>query len=258
MGSKTTIRKTVKFGLIGKKLDYSFSKSYFENKFKSLNLENHSYHNIECKDDRELVLFLSDRIFDFQGVNVTIPYKETVIAFLDELDETAKNVNAVNTILIKDHKLIGYNTDVWGFTVALNTVLKTDIKDALVLGTGGAAKAVNFALKSMGINPLFVSRNPQNKQELSYQDLDKQLMQKNRLLINCTPLGTYPDINNFPPIPYKYLTPNHIVFDLIYNPEETLFLKKAKSMGATTLNGLKMLEEQAEKSWGIWNKKSKF
>ncbi len=252
MGNKTSEIKPSRFGLIGRRLDYSFSKSYFEEKFTHLQLPHYSYTNIVCKDDAELAEFFSKKIHQYKGVNVTIPYKEKVIPFLDQLDRSAKKVGAVNTIVVKKGVLTGYNTDVYGFQTALIPFMSKPIPKALIFGTGGAAKAVKYALEEMHISLQQVSRNP-TKTALSYVDLDAKLLESHLLLVNCTPVGTYPNLREMLPIPMQYISKKHLVFDLIYNPEESLLLKKARDKGATTINGLTMLQNQADKAWEIWN-----
>jgi shikimate dehydrogenase len=189
------------------------------------------------------------------GLNVTIPYKQEVIRFLTDMDDTARRVGAVNTILIKGpegrRSMYGYNTDVYGFRQSLLPLLKPDHAIALVLGSGGASRAVEFVLKELGISCTFVSRNP-SENLLGYEDLNLKVMDAHKLIINTTPLGTFPDIDACPNIPYPLLTPRHVIYDLVYNPAETRFLRLGREQGATTMNGLKMLELQAEASWNIW------
>ena len=253
MERKKELISSIKYGLIGSNLSYSFSKSYFENKFKAFQLHNHTYTNIVCATEVELKAFMKKEIYEYNGVNVTIPYKEKIITLLDGIKGIAKKVNAVNTLVINEQRIIGYNTDVYGFTKALQPLLHSDIKKALVLGTGGASKAVSFALKQIGIDIQFVSRNTTNSASIGYKQIDQKCMQEHLLVINCTPLGTYPDINQAPQLPYQYITKNHIVFDLVYNPQETLFMQLAKEQGASISNGMEMLKFQAEKAWELWN-----
>jgi shikimate dehydrogenase len=194
---------------------------------------------------------------NLKGLNVTIPYKEEVIPYLDKLDERALDIGAVNTIKItKNNKLIGYNTDYYGFKKALEPLLKNKKTSAFILGTGGASKAVKYALKMLGISFKIVSRQTAQEEYLSYKELTKTIIESHKIIINCTPLGTFPEVKLYPNIPYHFITSSHILFDLIYNPSETEFLKKGKKQGAITSNGLKMLELQAEKSWEIWNSPS--
>jgi shikimate dehydrogenase len=187
------------------------------------------------------------------GINVTIPYKEEVLQYLDKIDKNAKKIGAVNTIKItKKGNLKGFNTDVFGFQNSLKPLLKGHHTKALVLGTGGASKAIVFALKKLGIKYKLVSRNPSGKKEISYEDILKKTLKKYTIIINSSPVGTFPGITKKPNIPYQYLTNKHLLFDLIYNPSETAFLLEGKKVGATTKNGLQMLALQAEESWRIW------
>ena len=239
------------FGLIGKGIDYSFSRSFFKKKFKAEKL-NYEYKNFDINtiDDFPSILKIDEKI---SGLNVTIPYKETIIPFLDEIDFEAQKIGAVNTIKIRNNKLVGYNTDHYGFIKTLIPYLNNNHNSALILGTGGASKAVNYGLNKLKIKSQFVSRNPKLDKHISYNCLTKDIISKNTIIINCTPIGTYPNIEESPNIPYKYVTQKHILFDLIYNPLKTKFLKKGLQAKAQTINGLKMLELQAEKSWEIWN-----
>lgn len=243
-----------KFGLIGRNIDYSFSREYFKEKFKNEKITDATYVNF----DLEVI-----SLFDIQtrqtpnlsGCNVTIPYKETIIPYLDKLNKTAKKIGAVNTIKVsKKGKFIGYNTDYYGFKKTLQPHLKKHHKKALILGTGGASKAVAYALKQLNIKYSFVSRTASKQSKYTYNTLSVKNITKHTILINCTPLGTHPDVDACPNIPYEGITDKHILFDLIYNPEETIFLSLGKQLGATAINGYKMLELQAEKSWRIWNK----
>ena len=186
------------------------------------------------------------------GLNVTIPYKESIIPFLDNVDEEALRIGAVNTIKVSDGKLTGYNTDIYGFEESLRPLLKPFHKRALVLGTGGASKAVKYALEKSGIEVTLVSRNP-GIGKITYAAIDSEVLASNLIIVNCSPVGTFPNVGEFPKLPYKHLTSKHLLYDLVYNPEETAFIRKGKKQGATTLNGLKMLHLQAEKAWEIWN-----
>jgi len=234
------------YGLIGKNISYSFSRNYFNNKFKNENISNSQYVNFDIDNLSEL-----SNIFNINnyGFNVTIPYKETIIPYLNSLDFHAEQIGAVNIIQIKKGKKIGFNTDWIGFKKSLEPLLKLHHTKALILGTGGASKAVIYALKQLQIQTLIVSRNG----EITYEDLSEEIIQNHTIIINCTPVGTFPDTDLAPEIPYQFITKNHLVYDLIYNPAETLYLKKCKENGAVTKNGLQMLEIQAEESWKIWN-----
>jgi shikimate dehydrogenase len=245
--------KSYKFGLLGKNISYSFSKKYFLEKFQKLGLKNYKYYNFDIPEIEEFPFLLYHKEEEFKGLNVTIPYKESVMKYLDEIDTDAKKIGAVNTIKITNNfKLIGYNTDVFGFQESIKPLLKNHHKKALILGTGGASKAVAFALKNLNINYKFVSRKSTDTM-LLYSDLTQEIIEEYSIIINCTPLGTHPNIENAPDIPYKFITKNNLLFDLIYNPEVTKFLKQGKAHGATIKNGLEMLQLQAEKSWEIWN-----
>ncbi|KAB1154740.1 shikimate dehydrogenase family protein [Flavobacterium luteum] len=240
------------FGLVGRNISYSFSKSYFTERFQKDNTQDCTYENFDIQEITDFPSILKNNP-DLVGLNVTIPYKETVIPFLNELSETAAKIGAVNVIKItKERKLIGHNSDCYGFKKALEPLLEPHHKKALILGTGGASKAVAFALEELGISSAFVSRKASEKQ-ISYDQIDASTFENYHIIINSTPLGTSPNTEAFPKIPYEYFTPKHIAFDLIYNPAETQFLKKAKANGAVIKNGLEMLVNQAEKAWEIWN-----
>lgn len=238
------------YGLLGRDIGYSFSRNYFSNRFEKENLS-HRYINFDLKSIEELKEVLQNK--EIHGMNVTIPYKQEVIPYLDTLDPIAKEIGAVNVIKFENNgKLTGYNSDYYGFTESLKPLLTPIVKKALILGTGGASKAIAYALEKLDIKYTFVSRNPDFK-ELSYNDLDEDIIRDFKLIINCTPLGTHPKVQNHPDIPFEYLGENHILYDLIYNPEETTFMRKGKEKGAKTINGLQMLVLQAERSWEIWN-----
>ena len=186
-------------------------------------------------------------------MNVTIPYKESIIKYLDEVDSEAQKIGAVNTIKVTDdNKLIGYNTDVYGFQKSIEPLLKSHHKKALILGTGGASKAIAYAFNKLNIAYKFVSRK-EIENMLTYEMLDAEIMNEYSIIVNCTPIGTHPNVEDAPAIPYQYLSDNHLLYDLIYNPAETKFLQEGKKYGASIKNGLEMLELQAEKSWEIWN-----
>lgn len=238
------------YALVGKNISYSFSRNFFSQKFKNEGIKDSQYINFDIFSVED---FLSEikKYANLKGLNVTIPYKEKIIDFLDELDPIAEKIGAVNTIkILKDGKLKGYNTDYDGFWQALKPYLKSFHQKALVLGTGGASKAVAFALKENAISFDFVSRN--DKKHLSYEQITPSLLNDYHLIVNCTPLGTFPDVEAFPPIPYEFLTPKHLLFDLIYNPPKTQFLLKAEQKNATIINGYQMLVFQAERAYEIW------
>ncbi len=241
------------FGLIGKDIDYSFSRTYFNKKFSAEKIDA-TYRNFDLSDISDFPNLLTDNP-GITGFNVTIPYKEAIIPFLDEIEITAKEIGAVNTIKFNpDGKLVGYNTDFFGFSEALKPYLKTHHTKALVLGTGGASKAVNYALKKLGIKVTNVSRS-KSSQSFMYSELTPAIMEEYTLIINCTPLGTFPNTDHFAPIPVQLLTSKHLIFDLIYNPSHTNLMKLALKQHAKVTNGLAMLEYQAEKAWEIWNQK---
>ena len=239
------------FGLVGKNISYSFSKGYFGEKFEKLNLLDYSYDNLDIQNIEDFPEFIKQNP-TISGLNVTIPYKEAIIPFLDKLSKRATEIGAVNTIKItKSGKLKGFNTDYIGFQKSIDPLLNVNHKKALILGTGGASKAVAYALKQLGIPYLFVSRTAIGD-AIGYNQINEKTFEEFQIIINCTPVGTFPNTNTCPEIPYEYFTSNHFAFDLIYNPAETLFLKKAKEQGAIVKNGLEMLTLQAEKSWKIW------
>lgn len=243
------------YGLIGFPLGHSFSKSYFNNKFYNENICA-EYLNFEIENIVELKeIIKNDSIY---GLNVTIPYKKSVIAMLDEVDDVAKEVGAVNVIkfIRKDKKLIlkGYNTDVIGFTNSISPLINSWNKKALILGTGGVSNAINYSLKKMGIETLFVSRE-EKPNVITYEKLNKEIMDEYTIIVNASPVGMFPNTDAAPKIPYEFITNKHIVFDTIYNPEETLFMKLANEKGASAKNGLDMLIGQAIAAWNIWNEK---
>jgi shikimate dehydrogenase len=244
------------YGLIGKPLSHSFSKKYFDEKFQRELIQDTIYKNFPI-DSIDLLQNLLIQNPLLHGLNVTIPYKRSVLVFIDSLDEVSGKTGAVNTIKIirSDSKILlaGYNTDVYGFRESLIPFLKVGEKKAIVLGTGGASDAVNYVLNKLGIEPVSVSRNPTLENQLSYNDLNTDIIKDCRIIINTTPVGMYPEIDGFPSIPYAALTETHLLYDLVYNPAMTLFLQKGREAGATIVNGSKMLELQAERSWEIWN-----
>jgi len=239
-----------KFGLIGKNISYSFSRKFFQEKFNQLQIDA-TYENFDLQHIEELKLVLQKNK-GLNGLNVTIPYKESILPFLDELSPEAQQIQAVNTIKISNNQLVGYNTDAFGFMKSLFPILEKQHTHALILGTGGASKAVANALKSMGIEYRFVSRNPQ-QQDLAYADLDETIIQEHQLIINCTPVGTHPKVKESPALPYQFLESSHLLYDLVYNPPITEFLAKGKIRGCSIYNGKKMLEYQAKRAWQIWN-----
>lgn len=242
------------FGLLGRNISYSFSRKYFSEKFKNLGIKNNVYKNFDIKSIEDFPSVLKNTKY-LKGLNVTTPYKQEVFKYLDKIDKTARKIGAVNTIKItKKGNLKGYNTDAFGFENSLMPLLKKHHTRALILGTGGASMAVAFVLKKNGIKFKFVSRNPKKKKEISYDDLSREVMMKHLIIVNCTPLGTSPNIEKSPNIPYQYLAEQHVLYDLIYNPSKTTFLSHGEAKGAMIKNGLEMLELQAEESWKIWTK----
>ena len=243
-----------KYGLIGNNIDYSFSKTFFNSKFKKEERTD-SYENFDIPNLCQFseVLRKNPKL---KGLNVTIPYKESIIKYLDIIDSNAQKIGAINTIKITDNgKLIGYNTDYIGFKESLKNLLPLSKKNALVLGTGGASKAIVYVLKFLNYKVTQVSR-VKKEGITTYSELNKELIIEHQLIINCTPLGTFPNVDEYPNIPYQYITKNHLIFDLIYNPLETMFMKLSKEQGARVSNGLKMLEYQAEEAWSIWKAKN--
>ena len=244
------MKKSRKFGLIGKNIDYSFSKKYFSEKFKKENLDC-TYSNFDIENISLIESILQKN--GISGYNVTIPYKQEIIKFLDEIDEVAKAIGAVNTIKKIDNKNIGFNTDCIGFEKSLIPLIENKKPDsALILGGGGASKAVKYVLKKLKINYSTVSRK-EGKSEFIYENLNDVIINRFKMIINCSPVGTFPNINKCPNIPYKHLTKEHILYDLVYNPIESLFLRRGRELGCKTKNGLEMLEIQANESWRIWN-----
>lgn len=242
------------YGLLGYPLVHSFSQNYFNQKFESENIDA-EYINFEIPDVGMLMEVVAENE-NLNGLNVTIPYKEQVIPFLDEIDPAAKEVGAVNVIkFIRDKdglRLKGYNSDIIGFTDSIKSLLKPHHQSALVLGTGGAAKAVSYSLRKLGLEVQLVSRR-KSANTLVYEELTKNDLKTHKVIVNTTPLGMYPNVDTCPDIPYRYLTSQHLCYDLIYNPDETLFLKNSRQAGAQVKNGLEMLLLQAFASYSIWN-----
>lgn len=246
-----TENERFRFGLIGKNISYSFSRGYFAQKFESLDLKNHVYENFDLEEITEFPSLMKNTP-EIKGLNVTIPYKELIIPYLDELEESAKQIGAVNTIKVGEEKLIGFNTDGYGFQKSIAPYIKNYHCKALILGTGGASKAIAYVLKDLGVDFKFVSRTGKNN-GYTYEELNAEIINDHKIIINCSPVGTYPDVKEKPAIPYRAIGNRHLLFDLIYNPKKTGFLLNGEEQGATVLSGLKMLELQAEKAWEIWN-----
>jgi shikimate dehydrogenase len=241
------------FGLIGKSLSHSFSKSYFEKKFQEQRLDDYSYDNFELEKIEDFPALLKQK--QFKGLNVTIPYKESIIPFLDELNAGAKEIGAVNCINFVNNRMVGYNTDVYGFAQSIKPFLDTNHQRALILGTGGASKSIAYALKKIGLQVFYVTSGKEKKTQNTffYPEINDRVMEAFKFIVNTTPLGTFPNTEECPNLPYQLFTPKHFAYDLVYNPPETRFLRLAKEKGAIAMNGLSMLQLQAEKSWEIWN-----
>ncbi len=245
-----------KFGLIGYPLGHSFSKNFFNEKFHS-ELIDAEYVNFEIPSIKDLAKVIASNP-NLVGFNVTIPYKEQVIPYLNAIDKDAKAIGAVNVVKVTHVKgkpfLTGYNSDVLGFTQSIESMLEPQHKKALILGTGGASKAINHGLHKLGLETLFVSRTHKDEHTITYDDLTPEIMNEYKVIVNCTPIGMYPKADECPDIPYECLTSQHLLYDLLYNPDTTLFMKKGADYGATVKNGLEMLLLQAFGSWDIWNK----
>jgi shikimate dehydrogenase len=245
-----------KLGLIGYPLGHSFSKTYFQNKFETANLtKSYSYENFPLESEAALALFIQTTAPQLLGFNVTIPYKQTILKYLDGISNDAKVIGAVNTVKINaEGKLIGFNTDAIGFSQHLEELLGNNHQTlkALILGNGGASKAIQYALKEKKIAFKLVGRTLKENIDFTFEQLNNTILKEHLLLINCTPLGTYPQVEAKPNIPYQYLTPAHILYDLVYNPAETAFLKEGIAKKTKTHNGTTMLVNQAEHAWNIW------
>ena len=253
------------FGLIGKTLTHSFSKNYFTEKFLKENIPNCEYNLYPLENINQfLQLILNNPTLE--GLSVTIPYKESIINYLDVLDETARKVGAVNCIKINHlssgrNELVGYNTDVFGFRQSIKPFLESQHERALILGTGGASKAVAYVLNEIGIDCFFVTRNKKENHDtintnhlFDYSDITENIMKAFKLIVNTSPVGMFPTVNEAPKLPYEFITSSHLLYDLVYNPLETEFIKRGKQYGASTVNGLSMLYQQAEEAWRIWSK----
>jgi shikimate dehydrogenase len=240
-----------RFGLIGYPLGHSFSQQYFNNKFKTESLNDCVFDLFPIENIDSFTELLHAHK-DLKGLAVTIPYKQTIINFLTSIDEAASEIGAVNCIKISSQKIIGFNTDVIGFENSIKPILKPNHKKALILGTGGGSKAVQFVFKKLGIEFLLVSRS-KNQQLIQYQDINELICADYNIIVNATPVGMTPNNDKCPEIPYQFLSEKHLLFDLIYNPAETLFLQKGREAGAQTKNGHEMLITQAEANWKIWN-----
>lgn len=242
------------YGLIGHPLSHSFSKKYFDDKFEKENIIDAVYELYDIKDLSFFPEILKANI-NLKGLNVTIPYKEHILPFLTDIDSIASKIGAINTIKINNNNktLKGYNTDYLGFKKSLKPFLDINHERALIFGTGGASKTVKYVLNELNIKCLLVSRSPKREDEIAYADVNEYVIKHHQVIINTTPIGMFPNIDDYPAFDYNNLTPNHLLYDLTYNPLETEFLKKGKQQGCITLNGLQMLKLQAEESWRIWN-----
>ena len=234
-----------RYGLVGRELGHSFSKEFFNKKFKQLDLKNYYYENYELENLSGLKELINKN--NLSGINITTPYKEKILNHLDIIDNTAKKIGSVNTIKIYNNKLVGFNTDIIGFEKSILFAIKNR-KNALILGDGGASKAVQYVFKKNNIKITIISR----KSSRNYNNLTKEDIINNLIIINTTTLGMYPDIKSYPKIPYEYLNKNHLVYDLVYNPKKTKFLEKAEKQGSHIINGYQMLKKQANEAWIIW------
>lgn len=245
------------YGLLGYPLTHSFSMNFFNQKFESEHL-NAEYLNFEIPEIDLLMEILSE-FPTMKGLNVTIPYKEQIIPYMDEMDEAAREVGAVNVVKVipatngTHFMLKGYNSDIIGFSDSISPLLKSTDMNALILGTGGASKAITYTLKHLGLNVTLVSRTKKNDSCITYQDITEEIIKNNTVIVNTTPLGMYPNVDNAPDIPYEFLDSSHLCYDLLYNPDETKFMRLASQHGAKVKNGLEMLLLQAFASWNIWN-----
>lgn len=241
-----------KFGLIGATLGYSFSAGYFADKFTREGITDARYDSYELGDIAEVKQLLQDP--DLVGFNVTIPYKRAILPYLTAIDPEAAAIGAVNTVVLTPEGPVGYNTDVTGFRDSLKPVLRSHHQRALILGTGGASAAVWHVLRHLGLQCVYVSRSPEGPDQVHYQDLRAEALDHFKLIVNTTPVGQHPDITARPDIPYDGVGKQHILMDLVYNPETTAFMQAGLDRGATVLNGLRMLHGQAEAAWDIWNR----
>lgn len=244
------------YGLIGYPLSHSFSAKYFAEKFERESIKDSRYQLFPI-ENIEMLPGLIHQLPDLCGLNVTIPYKQSVISYLQRIEDNAEQIGAVNTIKIIRNQdavtLCGYNTDSYGFMESLKLRINQNHQGALVLGTGGASKAVAHVLGMLGIQVTFVSRKPKGHNQITYEDVTKYVISQNKVIVNTSPVGMYPDISSFPHIPYDFVTADHLLYDLVYNPDETEFLKRGRQQGAITINGLQMLHLQADRAWEIWN-----
>ena len=239
------------FGLIGKTLGHSFSAAFFKDYFEKNNIDA-TYSNFELTDIAEIQSLFDQHL---SGLNVTFPYKESVIPFLDRLDESASQIGAVNVIAFENGQKVGYNTDTYGFAQSIKPFLTFEHERALIFGTGGASKAIAHVFKTLGVEVYFISRQPDHTKRIySYSEINEHMLNACKVLVNCTPIGTFPNIDASIELPFEFLTPAHLVIDLVYNPAETTLMKRAKTKGAAVMNGLSMLQHQALLSYEIWSR----
>jgi shikimate dehydrogenase len=238
------------YGLIGKNLEHSFSANFFKLFFDKNDISA-TYSNFDLDSIKDVIQLFERN--NFEGLNVTIPYKQEIIPYLDELTDDASKIGAVNVIQFKEGKKIGHNSDSFGFHQSIKPFLTNLHERALIIGTGGSSKAVEFVFKSLGIDVIFISRNPREENHFSYDEINNHMLNACKVIVNCTPVGTFPNNDDLINFPYPYLTSDHLVVDLIYNPSKTKFLEKSQEYGATILNGESMLHQQALKAWEIWN-----
>lgn len=239
-----------KYGIIGFPLGHSFSRGFFTEKFAREGIDA-QYLNFEIPDATMLLDILRENP-ELRGLNVTLPHKQAVIPLLDELSDEAREIGAVNVIRVREGKLKGFNSDIIGFTESIRPLLQPHHTKALILGTGGASRAIRVGLSRLGIEWTYVTRSPREKM-LAYSDLTPEVMKEYSVIVNCSPVGMFPKVDQAPAIPYELLTPKHLLFDLVYNPEDTLFMQKGREQGAIVKNGLEMLYLQAVASWEFWN-----
>ena len=242
---------TKHYGLIGKTLAHSFSAAFFKDYFEKNNIEA-KYSNFELNAIEEIQTLFKQNL---SGLNVTFPYKESIIPFLDRLDESAAQIGAVNVVAFENGQTVGYNTDAYGFAQSIKPFLTFEHERALIFGTGGASKAIAHVFKQIGLAVFYISRNGnQENGVFSYDDINNHMLGSCKVLVNCTPIGTYPNVTDCIELPFEYLTPSHLVIDLVYNPAETELMKRAQKNGAAVMNGLSMLQHQALKSYEIWTR----
>ncbi len=239
------------FGLIGKTLQHSFSAKYFNDKFQNEGITDCNYQLFELENIEDIRGLISNSP-NLQGFNITIPYKESIIPYLDVVDDVVREIGACNCVKIINGKLHGFNTDVIGFMISILPLIEPQHHSAIILGNGGSSKAVIYALEQMSIDHQVIARNTRDKNEILWQDINKALIEEHKVIINTTPLGMWPKVDDFPNIPYEAIDRFHLAFDLIYNPTTTKFLEKADAQDAEIKNGMEMLTEQAEAAWGIW------